>query len=98
MKIAIPLFKERVAPFFGASTQILLVDIQGGIVEQEYKWEVGGHGQLEIVRCLLDLGVKKVVCGGINRLQKEWLIQKGISVEDNERGEAKDIIERLLRD
>ena len=98
MKIAIPLFKERVAPFFGASTQILLVDIQGGMVQQEYKWEVGGHGPLEIARCLLDLGIEKMVCGGINRFQKEWLIQKGITVEDNKRGAAKDIIERLLRE
>jgi len=40
--------------------------------------------------------VEKVVCGGINWFQKEWLIQKGISVEDNKRGTAKDIIERLL--
>ncbi|MBW1803407.1 MAG: hypothetical protein JRJ85_22085 [Deltaproteobacteria bacterium] len=98
MKIAIPLFKERVAPFFGASSQILLVDIQDGIVRQEYKWQVGGQGPLEIARCLLDLGVEKMVCGGINRFQKEWLIGKGISVQDNKRGAVKDIIERLLRD
>ena len=97
MKIAIPLFKERVAPFFGACSQILLVDIEGGIVQQEYKWDVGGHGPLEIARWLLDLGVKKMICGGINRFQKEWLIRKGISVEDNKKGEVKDIIERLLK-
>jgi predicted Fe-Mo cluster-binding NifX family protein len=97
MKIAIPLFKDRVAPHFGSSSQILLVEIRSGSLHQEARWDVGGKGPLEIARRLLDLDIDKIICGGINRFYKEWLIKKGVSVEDNKKGEAREIVEKLLR-
>ena len=98
MKIAIPLFKDRVAPHFGSSSQIMLVEIRDGSVHQEAKWDIGGQNPLEIARRLIALGIDKIICGGINRFYKEWLIEKGVSVEDNRKGEAREIIEKLLRD
>lgn len=98
MKIAIPLFKDRIAPHFGSSSQILLVEIKSGSVHQEAKWDMGVQSPLEMARRLLDLGVDKIICGGINRVYKEWLINKGISVEDNRKGKAREIIEKMLKD
>lgn len=98
MKIAIPLFKDRVAPHFGSSSQIMLVEIRSGSVHQEATWDIGGQNPLEIARRLMDLDIDKIICGGINRFYKEWLIEKGVSVEDNRKGEVREIIERLLRD
>ncbi|MBW1731633.1 MAG: hypothetical protein JRH08_10040 [Deltaproteobacteria bacterium] len=96
MKIAIPLFKDRVAPHFGASSEILLVEIKDASLYQEAKWNLGGDTPLDIARRLVELGVDKIICGGISRVYKEWLVRKGISVEDNKRGEAKEIIKQLL--
>ncbi|RLB43577.1 MAG: hypothetical protein DRH12_02720 [Deltaproteobacteria bacterium] len=96
MKIAIPLFKNRVAPHFGASSEVLLVEIKNASIEQEAKWNVGGDTPFDIARRLVDLGVEKVICGGIGRVYKEWLMSKGVVVEDNKRGDAKEILEELL--
>ncbi|MBW2003504.1 MAG: hypothetical protein JRI72_02675 [Deltaproteobacteria bacterium] len=98
MKIAIPLFKDRVAPHFGSSSQVLLVEVRNGSVYQEAKWDLGGQGPLEMAHRLLDLGVDKIICGGISRYYKEWLINKGVNVEDNRKGKASEIIEKMLRD
>ena len=96
MKIAIPLFKGRVSPHFGSSSRALLVEITNGTVKQEARWDVGSAGAMEMASHLVNLGVEKVVCGGISRLHKQWLMDKGIIVEDNQKGEAKEMVEKLL--
>jgi predicted Fe-Mo cluster-binding NifX family protein len=96
MKIAIPLYKNRVAPHFGSSSRALLVEITNGMVKQEAKWDLGGTGPMELASQLVHLGVEKVICGGINKLEKQWLMDKGIIVEDNQKGEAKEMVEKLL--
>ncbi|MBW1732692.1 MAG: hypothetical protein JRJ75_17800 [Deltaproteobacteria bacterium] len=96
MKIAIPLFKNRVAPHFGSSSKVLLVEIVNGAVKQKAKWDMGGEGAMDMVRHLINLGVEKVVCGGISRLHKQWLMDKGVIVEDNQKGEAEKVIEKIL--
>jgi predicted Fe-Mo cluster-binding NifX family protein len=97
MKIAIPLLKDRVAPYFGASSQILLVEIRNGSVHQQATWDVGTTTSLEMARRLLGLGVNKIICGGIDRFYKEWLIKKGIVVEDNRKGDVHEIIEKMVQ-
>ncbi|MBW2095292.1 MAG: NifB/NifX family molybdenum-iron cluster-binding protein [Deltaproteobacteria bacterium] len=96
MKIAIPLFKDRIAPHFGSSSKALLVEIVNGTVKQQAKWDMGGSGAMDMARSLVNLGVEKVICGGISRLHKQWLMDKGVVVEDNQKGEAEKIIERIL--
>ena len=97
MKIAIPLFKDRVAPHFGASSEVLLVEIKNASVKQEARWNLGGETPFDVARRLVDLGVEKIVCGGIGRVYKEWLREKGVAVEDNKRGEVREILKELLR-
>lgn len=96
MKIAIPLFNDRIAPHFGSSSKALLLEISNGAVKQEATWDVGGAGAMDMARHLVTLGVEKVICGGISRLHKQWLMDKGVIVEDNQKGEARKIVEKLL--
>jgi predicted Fe-Mo cluster-binding NifX family protein len=53
---------------------------------------------MEIARSLVALGVNKLICGGIQSHYKDWLISKGITVVDNQRGVAKEIVCQLLKD
>jgi len=98
MKIAIPLFKKRVSPHFGSSSRILLLETKGTEICQETIWDLGGEGPIEIARRLVALGVEKLICGGIPSHYKDWLIRKGITVVDNQRGVAAEIVHQLLRD
>lgn len=97
MKIAVPLFRKRVSPHFGSSSRILLLETNGTTICQEAILNVGGDTPMEIARCLVDLGVEKVICGGIQYHYKDWLIRKGVAVVDNQRGMAKEVIQDLLR-
>jgi len=95
MKIAVPLFKERVAPYFGASSKILLVELQGDAIAHEATWEVAGEGAMEIARRLVDLGVNQLICGGIQHRYKNWLVGRGVTVVENQRGPARELIQNL---
>lgn len=96
MKIAVPLFRERVAPYFGASSKIFLVETQGHVIVQETTWDVGGEGAMEIARRLVDLGVERLICGGIQNRYRNWLIGRGVTVVENQKGPARDLIKNQI--
>jgi predicted Fe-Mo cluster-binding NifX family protein len=98
IKVAIPLFKDRVSPHFGASPKMLLVTVEGGIIQSEATWDVGGESPMEIARRLVSLGIQYVICGGIHRPYKDWLIRSGITVVENQRGIAMEVIKKLLKE
>jgi len=98
IKIAVPLFKDRVSPHFGASPKMLLVTIEGGLIQSEATWDVGGEGPMEIARHLVSLGIQYVICGGINRAYKDWLTRRGITVMENQKGLAREVIKNLLKE
>jgi predicted Fe-Mo cluster-binding NifX family protein len=96
IKVAVPLFKDRVSPHFGASSKMLLVTTEAGVIQSEAPWDVGGESPMEIARRLLSLGIQYVICGGIHRAYKDWLIRNGINVVENQRGIAMEVIKQLL--
>ena len=96
MKIAVPLFKDRVSPHFGASSVFLLVEANGTTICREATWDVPGECPKEIARGLSNLGVERLICGGIQTRHKDWLIRKGITVVDNQRGVAREIVREFL--
>ena len=97
MKIAIALFGRRVSPHFGSSSKVLLLEVQDGVIREKNTRDVGGEGPMEMARRLVDLGGDSLVCGGIQRHCKEWLIGKGMAVLDNQKGEAEKLLWEVLR-
>ena len=98
IKVAVPLFNNRVSPHFGASPKVLLVMIDHGVIQSEATWDVGGDSPMEIARRLVSLGIQYVICGGIHRAYKDWLTRNGITVMENQRGGAREVIKKLLNE
>jgi len=98
IKVAVPLFRNRVSPHFGASSNILLVTIEHGVIQSEVTWDIGGESPMEIARRLVSLGIQYLICGGIHRTYKDWLIRNGINVVENQRGIATEVIKKLLKE
>lgn len=98
MKVGIPLFKERISPHFGTSTRILLIETNGATIYNEAEWDVGAEGPMEFARRIVDLGIDWLICGGIQLRLKDWLTKRGINVMDNQRGKAREVIKKILRE
>lgn len=96
MKIAVPLFGDRISPHFGASREILLVETQGAKVTKKITISIDADDPAQMARRLVAFGVDRIVCGGIQRTHKQWLIDKGIQVMDNYKGPAEEFVFTLL--
>lgn len=96
LRIAVPLMNNRVSPYFGCCDKLLLLDWDGGalrstcqVLPADDPWHISRH--------LADIGVQKVVCGGIWSFHKNWLIAHGIEVIDNQHGEADEVVRWVRR-
>jgi len=92
MKLAIPLWEDKIAPFFGAASRVLVITIRDGRVEGESYLRLKGKSPIETASHLANLGVDGVLCGGIQSYCKEWLADRGVAVFDNRVGDADEII------
>ncbi len=97
MKIAVPLFGDRVSPYFGASAEILLVETHGKKISHEARINMETPDPGEIIRWLASSRVEQLVCGGIQRVHKEWLTHNGIRVVDNQMGPAKVLVAEMIK-
>lgn len=95
-RIAVPLMRKRVAPYFGHCDELLLIEAGKGkfrriqqVLKADDPWLVG--------LTLADMNVHKVVCGGIFAFHKGWLAAHGIEVIENQWGSVEDIVRFILR-
>jgi predicted Fe-Mo cluster-binding NifX family protein len=95
MKIAVPLFGSRVSPHFGASRQVLLVVTQAGRVVHKEVMDAGTNDPAQLARRLASSGVDRLICGGIQRLHKQWLVDNGVQVMENQKGEAEKLVAKM---
>jgi len=97
MKVAIPLFKNRVSPHFSTAPEAILVQIDSGEVFATWKINLSQLSPSERRIKLLGLGIEALFCGGIDGASRCWFEKQGIRVEDNRMGEAAEILERYLK-
>jgi predicted Fe-Mo cluster-binding NifX family protein len=96
MKIAVPLFGNRISPHFGASSEILLVETQGAKVTRKSMIDFGTDNPGQMARRLVQAGVDRIVCGGIQRAHKQWLLDNGIQVMENQKGPAEKLVDKMI--
>jgi len=96
MKIAVPLFGDRISPYFGASSEILLIETRGPTVAKRSTLHFGGGGPEQMARFVSSFEVDTILCGGIQSSQKEWLKDNGIRVVDNLKGPAEKRVAEMI--
>jgi predicted Fe-Mo cluster-binding NifX family protein len=92
MKVAIPLFKDRVSPHFSTAPEALLVQTDGGKVCATWKIDLARLSPTERRVKLLGLGIETLFCGGIDETSRSWFERQGICVEDNRMGNAMEML------
>ncbi len=95
-KLAVVLFGERVSPYFGSSSKVLLVESEGDTIHEKRVRDLEGETPLELAKRLAALEIDLLVCGGIQRPLREWLESRGICVIENQKGQAEDLARDAL--
>ena len=92
MKVAIPLFKDRVSPHFSTAPEMLLVQTEDGRVCATWKIDLARLSSAERRVKFLGLGIETLFCGGIDRATRCWFEKQGIRVADNRMGNAMEML------
>jgi predicted Fe-Mo cluster-binding NifX family protein len=96
MKVAIPAFGERISPRFDWAPAFLILTVESGSVGDRKALSASGWAPHERISRLLQLGVERVVCGGIDRWSAESLQSAGVSIRAQVVGEIEEVLADLL--
>lgn len=97
MKIAIPVFSNRVSPRFDVCPEIWIIELRNGEIEFEERLSMGSLTLQQRLDHLTSIGVDKLICGGIDNFCIDHLGARGIEVINNVSGEAKEALDLFLR-
>jgi len=95
LRVAIPLFGNRVAPRCLNSESMLLANIEDTAVHSRSIHHTAELNPREWVELLVELGINVVVCGALSGDFQEELKALGISPITNVAGEAEEVLEQL---
>jgi predicted Fe-Mo cluster-binding NifX family protein len=96
MKVAIPLFENRVSPHFFTAPELLLVQIDGVDICSSWKIPLENLSPSRRKAKILALGLATLLCGGIDGETRRWFERQGVLVKDNQMGNAMEILDRHL--
>ena len=97
MKVAIPLFGQRVAPRFECASAFLVAEIDSGGVVARQTYPLL-HPSLPVrLRLLHSLGVEAVICGGISGFVARQFQAAGIRLFANVMGDAESALDLFVR-
>ena len=88
MKIAIPLFGNRISPRFDFSPELWIITLENGEVIHQEKLPMRNLNLPQRLEQLTSNEVSQVICGGIDGFCLNHLGNKGIHVLHNVVGEA----------
>jgi predicted Fe-Mo cluster-binding NifX family protein len=80
MRIAIPVWRDRVSPVFDVAGSLRLVDLEDGAPLQRSHANLQEDDLGARVRKLSDLGVDVLICGAISRPLETMLAAAGVKV------------------
>ena len=97
MKIAIPIFGNRVSPRFDFSPEMWIIEVEKGVVLREAKFSTVNLNSLQRLDQITSNGVDKVICGGIDDFSRNQLGRKGIAVVQDIIGDADIVFDLFMK-
>lgn len=98
MKIAIPMFNNRVSPRFDFASKILIATIDNGKVGDKKEYSLINLNPIRRSILLNELGVNVLICGGVSCFSKRLLMSKGIGVIPMVQGEIEEVLTLFIND
>jgi len=92
MKVAIPIWENRVSPVLDTARQLLVVDLENGQEVSRTAVDIPLMHIVQIARFARELEIDTVICGAISRQLETMLATLGIRVIPWVRGEADEVL------
>lgn len=92
MRVAIPVFNERVSPLFDTAQRILIADITDGKEVERTEHLIAGLLPRQRAKLLSEESVSQLICGAISFPMMNLIAAKGISVAPNIAGYVDEVL------
>jgi predicted Fe-Mo cluster-binding NifX family protein len=97
MRVAIPVWNDRVSPVFDTATCLMLLDCAEGALQSRRLVEVGQASfPTQRAKRLAELGVHVLICGAISRLLAGFVSAEGIVLVPWVAGPVEDVLRAYL--
>lgn len=96
MKIAIPVFQNRVSPVFDWSSRILVIETDGRLEIGREEHGLAGASLKDRADRLMEMKVDSLLCGGISEAMLALLIARGINVIPWVAGDTEEVFSAFL--
>jgi predicted Fe-Mo cluster-binding NifX family protein len=97
MKIAIPIFGNRISPRFDFSPEMWIIDVEGREVVRQETLPTANLNLPQRLEQITSNGVDKVICGGIDGFCQSQLGSRGIDVLQDVIGDAEIVFDLFMR-
>ena len=97
MKIAIPIFGNRISPRFDFSPEMWIVEVEKDEVVREEKLSTGNLNIPQRLEQITSNGVDRVICGGIDGFSRNELGCRGIDVVQDVIGDAEIVFDLFMK-
>nr|MBF0221395.1 NifB/NifX family molybdenum-iron cluster-binding protein [Desulfobulbaceae bacterium] len=97
MKTAIALFGNRVSPRFDCTGDFLIVTVGDQNVSEETILTLKDDLPSAKARCLSDINVDTLICGGVDVGSEQALGYYGIKIVPNIKGEVQNVLNLFLK-
>jgi predicted Fe-Mo cluster-binding NifX family protein len=97
MRIAIPIWNNKISPVFDTALNLLVLDIEDGCVTARSVKSMQGKDLNRRCSHINELGVDVLICGAISHNLHGMLSSQGVDVIEEISGFADDIVDAYLK-
>jgi uncharacterized metal-binding protein len=95
MRYGIPLVGDRVAPRSIFADSVLVFALRRSLALSERRVLLEDHGLLDLAKVLSEQRIDVLICGGISRQEREFLVTRGVEIIDNVAGSIQELLAAL---
>ena len=92
MKVAIPIWLNRISPVFDVAKRLLVVDIEGNTEVSREETSLKEKQLVLRAKRIADLGVDVLICGAVSQPLEEMLVSREVRVIPNICGPVEDVL------
>jgi len=96
MRVAVAVWKDRISPVFDVSRNILVLDIENGIITCKHEERFASDNSAHKLTKLAELRVQKLICGAISQPLAHMLTSNGIKTLSFIAGDIEEVIAAYL--
>jgi len=97
MRIAIPVWGEKVSPLLDAASRLLIVETDQGSEIARFQMALDEGEPNRKVRRITEMGVDVLICGAVSDSVLRALVSTGIRIISDISGHAGDVVDSFLR-